>query len=100
MQTRLSCRSALIIVTALALLPLHAASQTIRGVVLDEAGRPLAQVQVVALPAGAESLSGSDGRFLLRALPHGEYRVRVSLIGYAPAERVGRGGGSVLAPLE
>ncbi|HSJ09375.1 MAG TPA: TonB-dependent receptor [Longimicrobiales bacterium] len=80
--------------------PLAAHAQALRGVVLDDEGRPLAMAQVVALPGGGETLTGSDGRFMLRQLPPGEYRLRVALIGYAPVERAFRIGGGALEPLE
>ena len=70
------------------------------GVVRDEEGRPLGQAQVVVLPGLRQALTDAEGRFQLRQLPPGEYRLQVSLIGYAPAAREVRVGGGAIVPLE
>lgn len=71
-----------------------AAAQSIAGVVLDEEGRPLAQARVVALPGTRTATTDAAGRFRLAGLGAGEYRLEVSLIGYAPVSRVVRVAGS------
>lgn len=68
-----------------------AISGAISGVVRDVAGQPLEQAQVQVLPGGRQALTDGTGRFRLR-VPAGEYRLHVSLIGYAPAQRVVRAG--------
>jgi iron complex outermembrane recepter protein len=59
----------------------------IAGVVLDTAGRPLGHAQVVALPGMRQAQTDGTGRFELRRLGAGVYRVEASLIGYAPVVR-------------
>ncbi|HSJ05216.1 MAG TPA: TonB-dependent receptor plug domain-containing protein, partial [Longimicrobiales bacterium] len=59
----------------------------IAGMVVDSAGRPVAHAQVVALPGMRQATSDGRGRFELRHLAAGVYRVEASLIGYAPAVR-------------
>jgi iron complex outermembrane recepter protein len=76
------------------------AAQAITGVVRDEEGRPLARAHVVALPGARVALTDEDGRFRLGGIGAGEYRVEVSLIGYAPVTRVVRVGGGGVEPLE
>lgn len=65
---------------------------TIAGVVVDESNEPLAEIQVNAFPdilggntpeaislAGmSSSMTDGDGRFAIRGLPEGEYRLRAS----------------------
>jgi iron complex outermembrane recepter protein len=71
---------------------------TISGVVRDPSGRPLAHARLVALPVGRQAESGRDGRFELRQLAAGEYRLEATLIGYAPAvQTVSLGAGEVRA---
>ncbi|CAN5801562.1 TonB-dependent receptor [soil metagenome] len=75
-------------------------SGSISGVVRDGAGRPLANVRLVLLPVQREAESGSDGRFELRQLSGGVYRLEASLIGYAPQTRtleLSAGGTTVVA---
>jgi hypothetical protein len=61
---------------------------SIRGVVLDTRGNPLAGAMVSALGSSvAFALSGRDGHFLLDPLPMGAYTVRVHMDGYAPSRR-------------
>ncbi|MBI4266308.1 MAG: TonB-dependent receptor [Acidobacteria bacterium] len=58
----------------------------LRGLVLDERGRPLANAVVSALGATtAFAVSDGDGRFVIRNLPFGPYLVRAHLQGYLPA---------------
>lgn len=49
---------------------------SLRGVVVDPAGQPIAGARVAAGPA--QRVSGSDGRFTFDALPPGRYVVEVS----------------------
>jgi hypothetical protein len=56
------------------------------GIVLDDAGRPLAGAVVSALGStSAFAVSGRDGRFAFRNLPSGPYLIRAHLQGYLPA---------------
>jgi hypothetical protein len=58
----------------------------LRGIVLDEEGRPLAGAVASALGSTtAYAVSGADGEFLFRTLPYGPYLLRVHLQGYVPA---------------
>lgn len=70
------------------------------GVVRDSAGRPLAHAQVVAQPGMRQAQTDSRGRFELRRLGEGLYRVEASLIGYAPAVSEVRVTGGALAGIE
>jgi hypothetical protein len=58
----------------------------LRGIVLDEQGRPLAGAVASALGSTtAYAVSDADGQFRFRTLPYGPYLLRVHLRGYAPA---------------
>jgi iron complex outermembrane recepter protein len=87
----------------LLLLPAGAWGQTglIGGVVRDVEGRGVGQAEVVLLPGGRRTNTDGTGRFELRQVAAGAYRVEVSLIGYAPAGAAVRvtGGGSVAVEL-
>jgi protocatechuate 3,4-dioxygenase beta subunit len=75
------------------------AAGTIAGLVVDEAGRPLAGARVLTIPNPASrtgevaigenvTWSGADGRFVLRNLPANRlHSVTVSLDGFAPASQ-------------
>lgn len=56
---------------------------TIRGVVFDETNSPLAGVSVQLEGSHYGTTTRSDGRFILKSLPQGEYRLKVSFVGYA-----------------
>lgn len=57
----------------------------VHGVVLDEAGQPLAGVVISALGAvTAFAVSDQQGRFALQDLPYGPYLVRAHRQGYLP----------------
>ncbi|MFN2317891.1 MAG: carboxypeptidase-like regulatory domain-containing protein, partial [Gemmatimonadales bacterium] len=73
--------------------PLAAQSGTISGQVTDEAGaRPVAGVNITlyrdagTMPAGT-AVSGSNGSYRVIGVPVGTYRIRATLIGYAPVTR-------------
>jgi iron complex outermembrane recepter protein len=71
----------------------------VSGLVRDDAGRGVGQAEVVLLPGGRRTNTDGAGRFELRQVAAGEYRVEVSLIGYAPAAapvRVASGGPAVV----
>jgi hypothetical protein len=58
----------------------------LRGIVLDERGKPLAGAVASALGSTtAYAVSDADGRFLFQTLPYGPYLLRVHLQGYTPA---------------
>jgi len=75
---------------AVALLPAFARAQQtgdIVGSVVDEAAKrplPFANVSIVDTTLGANA--GTDGKFVIRALVPGPYRLRASYIGYEPQE--------------
>lgn len=73
----------------------------ISGGVERESGGPLAGALVSATARGADlpaaqAVTGSDGRFALRELPEGAYRVTATAPGLAPASRVARAGAADL----
>jgi iron complex outermembrane recepter protein len=76
------------------------AAQSLAGVVADDSGRPLAEAHVAVLPGTRTATTDVSGRFRVQHLAPGEYRVQVSLIGYAPVTRVVRVGGGAAASLE
>lgn len=57
---------------------------SIRGVVTDPAGAPLANARVTLTPSGRGATTSVSGAFLFRGVPAGSYHVDVSLLGYAP----------------
>lgn len=63
-----------------------AASQTVRGVVVDDAGRPvtgmLVKLVTPAGPAAGGALTDAQGRFTLAAPAPGRYTVRAERVGY------------------
>ena len=97
-RTRIGWTVILVVLAAAGSVP--AAAQQLRGIVVDTAGRPLAQAQVVVLPGSRVAYTDASGRFQLPDPGPGEYRLAVSLIGYAPATRTIRLGGGGLASLE
>ena len=61
---------------------------TISGRVTDAAsGQPLAGASVQVVGTTHATRTAADGRFSLTGVPDGAQRVRVSLVGYSPAER-------------
>ncbi|MGH8432566.1 MAG: carboxypeptidase-like regulatory domain-containing protein, partial [Solimonas sp.] len=55
------------------------------GVVLDDAGRPLAGAVVSAFgPPAVFAVSDPEGRFSIRSVPYGPYVIRAHLQGYVP----------------
>lgn len=55
------------------------------GMVVDAAGRPLANVRVMAEGTSRTATTSADGTFVLRALSAGEHHLSASLVGYVPA---------------
>jgi hypothetical protein len=64
--------------------PVQGAS--IAGVVLDGAGHPVPDADVLAFPDKARGRTDSAGKFTIAKLDGGFYHVRVRRIGYRPAE--------------
>ena len=62
---------------------------TVRGIVTNEAARPLEQAQVTLDPQGANRQVRTDreGRFSFLGVPAGEHTVRVTWVGFAPENR-------------
>jgi hypothetical protein len=66
-----------------------AMAQIVRGTVLDSAsGQPVAGAQVIALTVtetrAGQAVTGQEGRFALRLRGAGNYRLRVTRLGYSP----------------
>ncbi|MGH7570096.1 MAG: carboxypeptidase regulatory-like domain-containing protein [Gemmatimonadales bacterium] len=87
----MTCRSAAILLVALALRPVPVLGQTadVRGVVTDSAtGTPLAGVHVTwsaeTASFGTAGRTDAAGRFAIAGLPLGRFTVTFSRVGYAP----------------
>src|SRR5262245_15217181 len=78
------------LLTAAALLPLHAESvarDTLRGRVVDRDGAAVSQVHVQLVELGRSATTDRAGEFVLTHLPHGQQTVLVRRPGYAPIVR-------------
>lgn len=62
-------------------------TDTLRGLVTDADGKPLAAAEVGFPELGRRALTGSDGTFLVAGLPGGRYTLVVERLGYAPVVR-------------
>jgi hypothetical protein len=56
---------------------------TVRGHVLDEVGRPLANAAVIVVDIGLETISDNDGSFEITGVPAGTHRVEARLGGFS-----------------
>ena len=65
-------------------------SPAVLGTVVDSAGAPLANANVMVAEVSRVTTTNAQGEFVLRGLPAGEYHLSVTLIGYAPGHRVVR----------
>ena len=63
---------------------LFAQGGTIRGLVADPAGAPLARAQVTVEGTGLRATSDERGQYDIRGVGAGTYTVRVRLLGYVP----------------
>lgn len=68
--------------------PAPAVTPPLTGIVVDSAGAPMANVDVIATELGRATVTGSDGRFVFRALPPGTLHLSVLHPGHAPAHVV------------
>ncbi len=57
---------------------------TVRGVVTDSAGAPIADVQVVVNQLNRVAVTNDSGRFVFAGLPAGSYHLTAILLGYRP----------------
>ena len=57
---------------------------TVRGVVVDSAGRPIADVQVVVNRLNRTAVTNDSGRFTFIGLPAGSYHLTAIQLGYRP----------------
>jgi hypothetical protein len=60
-------------------------SSSILGIVVDSAGAPIDEAEVQLVGANRVGVTRSNGGFLFRPLPVGQYLLRVRKLGYAPA---------------
>ncbi len=74
----------LIAVLVLACAPIAAAAQggTIRGVISDSTGNPIAQTVVVLEPGGLRATSREGGEYVISGVPAGMYNLGVRRIGF------------------
>lgn len=85
------CSDSLIAVLVFVCAPIAAAAQggTIRGVISDSTGNPVAQTLVVLDPGGLRATSRDRGEYVISRVPPGTYTVRVRRLGFvAPAAAV------------
>lgn len=67
--------------------PLRGQSGTVRGVVRDEQGAPVASAEVQWLPGGPVVRTRDDGTYMLSGAPAGPLAVRLRRLGYLPGQR-------------
>jgi iron complex outermembrane receptor protein len=60
------------------------ATYAVAGHVIDSAGTPLVNARIVLLGAGRSTTTGLDGRYLVRDLAPGSYRLSFAAVGFAP----------------
>ncbi|HEY4307399.1 MAG TPA: carboxypeptidase-like regulatory domain-containing protein [Gemmatimonadaceae bacterium] len=91
-------RILLLAAVVFAALPASLAAQktgVIAGTVVDENGRPIPEVQIVASADNAQAVTDSTGHFEIRNLEAGQYNVRARRLGFLPVRTtadVGHGG--------
>jgi hypothetical protein len=91
-------RILLLAAAVVAALPASLSAQktgVIAGTIVDENGRPIPDVQVIASADNARATSDSAGHFEIRNLDAGQYNVRARRIGFLPARTtadIGHGG--------
>lgn len=79
-------------ICVVAVRPVHGQSDTatLSGIVVDESGAALPDVQVIAANAATglqrQTMSDADGSFSMRMLPAGSYSVIAQRVGFAPAQ--------------
>ncbi len=66
--------------------PVRPATGRVEGRVVDSAGRPLANAQILAVGTAFNVLSDKDGTYAFAALPEGRRTLRAMLVGFAPSE--------------
>lgn len=66
------------------------ATPAVFGTVVDSAGQPLANANVIVAEVARATTTNAAGAFVLRGLPAGEYHLSITLIGYAPGHLVVR----------
>ena len=78
----------LVAVTASPRTAVAAAPPPVRGIVVDTAGQPLANVQVVATELQRVVVTDDAGRFTIGAAPVGTLHLTIVYVGYAPVHEV------------
>lgn len=72
---------------------------TIEGLVVDDSVNPIPGAVAQLAETGQEAVSGADGRFVIRNVAPGAYRVFVAALGYESAARAVTVGASETVPL-
>lgn len=83
-SARRHCAPALVIIGVVLSGEGAGAQVAIRGVVRDTLGQPIRGVEVRVLPSGPTALSRADGRYELRELAPGDYRLLARHVGFRP----------------
>ena len=65
-------------------------AQSISGIVKDQAGKPLAQVNIVLKGTDFGTTTMNDGSFIIAHIPKGEYKVIASHLGFLPKNQMVR----------
>ncbi|MCD6277188.1 TonB-dependent receptor [candidate division WOR-3 bacterium] len=56
----------------------------IKGIVKDERGKPLENVNIVVVETGIGTTTDENGEYVIKNLPQGDYTIKATIIGYAP----------------
>jgi hypothetical protein len=76
----------LVVVAVMARIADAQSTATIRGVVRDSTGRPMANADVIAIPGNLRARTDSTGRFMFGEMENGRYVLRARRVGYSPVE--------------
>jgi hypothetical protein len=87
-------------ITLLIFLGASAIGQTIKGqIIADQTGEIIVGAFIIAEGTPYHAVSGLDGSFIIRGVVKGEYRLRVSMVGYVTETRnIQVGSGNLIIP--
>jgi len=79
-------RFSLVVVALIARIADAQSTATIRGVVRDSTGRPMANADVIGIPGNLHARTDSTGQFTFGGLENGRYVLHARRVGYFPVE--------------